>query len=142
MDPTEWQAAAERGQIVQDEGPERDLQAVLSGRKPATDFEIHANHVLADMYESGELEDRVRAASAVIKDDRCGGVIVGHDAAAVERLGKALKRVRQGKPSLLLGRAYGYAPEDVVAFFRRQGWDYETFVQAARDEGLIADEQG
>ena len=85
MDLAEWQAAAERGQIVPDEGPVRDLQAVLSGKKPATDFEIHTGHPLVEMYESGELEERVRAA----------GAVVGQDAAAVERLDKALAPIHK-----------------------------------------------
>jgi hypothetical protein len=136
MDPVEWNAAAERGHIVQDQGPERDLQAVLSGQKPATDFDIHESHPLSEMYETGELEERVRAAGAVMRDDRSGGVIIGRDNAAVKRLERALNRTRQGEPSLDLGRAYGYSPKDVVAFFKRTGWDYDSFMRAARDEGF------
>jgi hypothetical protein len=44
MDPAEWDAVAKRGQVVQDQGPERDLRAVLSGAKPATDLDIHEGH--------------------------------------------------------------------------------------------------
>ena len=86
MDPVEWRVAAERGHIVQDQGPERDLQAVLFGQKPATDFEIHGHHPLSEMYETGELEERVRIAGTVMRDDHYGGVIIGRDDAAVERL--------------------------------------------------------
>jgi len=69
MDLAEWEAAAARGQIVQDHGPERDLQAVLSGEKPATDLEIRTSHPLAEMYESGDLEERVDRAM-VYRDER------------------------------------------------------------------------
>jgi hypothetical protein len=136
MDPVEWHVAAERGHIVQDQGPERDLQAVLSGQKPATDFDIHGHHPLSEIYETGELEERVRVAGAVMRDDHYGGVIIGRDDAAVERLETALNRARRGESSLDLGRAYGYSPEDVVAFFKRTGWDYDSFMRVARDEGL------
>jgi hypothetical protein len=141
MGPVEWNAAAERGRVVQDQGPERDLQAILSGEKPATDLNIHEGHPLSEVYETGKLEECVRAAGAVMRDDRNGGVIIGRDGAAIARLEKALNRVRRGEPSLDLGRAYGYAPEDVAAFFKRSGWDYNSFMLAAREEGLAAGER-
>jgi hypothetical protein len=84
---------------------------------------------------------KVRAAGAVMRDDRNGGVLIGRDGAAVARLEKALSRVRRGQPSVDLGRAYGYAPADVVAFFKRTGWDYNSFMQVAREEGLCAGER-
>lgn len=141
MDPVEWDAVAKRGQIVQDQGPEKDLWAVLSGAKPATDLDIHEGHPLFEVYKTGELEERVRAAGAVMRDDRVGGVIIGRDGTAVARLEKALSRVRRGKPSVDLGRAYGYAPADVVAFFKRTGWDYNSFMRVAWEEGLCASER-
>ena len=129
MGPVEWGAAAEHGCIVQDQGPERDLQAVLCGEKPATDMDIREGHPLSGVYETEELEERVRAAGVVMRDDRNGGVIIGRDGAAVARLEKALNRVCRGEPSIDLGRAYGYAPADVAAFFKRTGWDYDSFMQ-------------
>jgi hypothetical protein len=124
--------AAQRGKLVQAGKDATNLNAVLRGKKPATDLLITADHPLGHAYEEGRLAKRIAAAGCHLIDDRMGRVIVGRtfdEAAALHQ------RLNSPGPQWDLGFAFGYKPDDVAHFLYRMGWDFDSLsLLAARNQ--------
>lgn len=115
----EFVAAAERGKVHQARTTEQDLADVKAGKMPAADFEIRIFGDLSESYESGAFTKELKDAGLYVIDDGMGNVIAGKDKAAADALANA-------KNAADYGKAFGYSPDDIAAFYiRRRGGDVE-----------------
>ena len=137
----EYTAMVKRGKIQQAMDDKDAINAVIRGKKPATDLDLRSGHPLAGKYETGALTDRFAKAGLYVDDDRMGRVFVGRDKATVEGL-------KNAKNPTDYGRAYGYSEDDIAHFYTKraggnadigyQEWLADNYPEMAKGAGAKA----
>lgn len=124
-----FKKSASAGKVNQARTPEQDLNDVISGDMPATDFDLRGYdpEVGGLSYEAGELTQALEDAGLHVVDDRMGRIFVGQSKEDVDRLMNASNPYEYGK-------AYGYSDDDIAAFYKRLRGDndevaYQEFLR-------------
>lgn len=109
----EFSQMVKRGKMHTALDDKASVNAVLRGKKPATDLDMDSGHPLSGQYQMGNLTDRFKKAGLYVDDDMMGRVFVGKDKATVDLL-------KNAKNPTDYGRAYGYSDDDIAHFYTKR----------------------
>lgn len=131
-----FKKSASSGKVNQARTPDQDLEDVISGNMPATDFDLRGYDpdVGGLSYEGGELTEALEEAGLYVVDNRMGRIFVGQSKEDVDRLMSASNPYEYGK-------AYGYSDDDIAAFYKRLRGDNDevAYQEYLRDRQSSSD---